>query len=697
MPQIVNSASRCASAELGRFILPPSLLRPLTSDRTRQVNAMDFGISFDPTPRRSARNTPQPASQRRQSRTPLTARGALRRPSKTPSKPPNQPGTAIPDGQNSFEAPVQSRPDVFDRPQEGSEERSRKRRKLSSDQDNAQLITPATSQASAPSLFGKRSTSGRKLSALAMQIAEEPEQIQRESNGEISGPTAGSSPGANKENAAPGTEVEKTPCLALSKKTPRTGNSTIRSGQRRSSRSSSRQSESLLILSATGDEDSEDEILVAVLDDSEDESLDGHQEGLSMMAAQGELPDTTMELVAVLDETTFDGDEAEVHNVIDPSLFIQGQTETAAPRSANIKKKRSSVKSPVQQTGGRRASYEMLQLSSDNSAHQVQSEPTTPNPAQSTPHGHPRSDDTFYQPNHDEDETYLQPTSPVIPTPKTVAKKAPRKKRVSTKARSTSTSSSTQTHRGKGKSTTFPVLTHRLTNTSALPTITEEAEAESENSDTEPGQRQTFSKFHDRPTPNCVDVLAQFCREDIETAIENAETTANATKTEAGSNSRATLKRKRHALQTFASELETHLFTLSTAVEHRLSLEAQLKQSAREKAEMQARWMEVRRERERVATRMDEVRGRKEDKETEEVGVRELSERLWRTELEVERWQGSEVGEGEREKEGLEWKLRTVAEGLSARVGGGLLERVRGFNGVLEGVVGVLDRRRGGA
>lgn len=105
---------------------------------------------------------------------------------------------------------------------------------------------------------------------------------------------------------------------------------------------------------------------------------------------------------------------------------------------------------------------------------------------------------------------------------------------------------------------------------------------------------------------------------------------------------------------------------------------------------MQARWMEVRRERERVAVKIDEVRRRKEEKERKVDGVRELSEMLFRTELEVERGQQRQQ---EEEEEGLEWKLRTVAEGLSARVGGGLLERVREFNGVLERLSAVLDRR----
>ncbi len=562
---------------------------------------------------------------------------------------------------------------------------------MSFEHDNAQLITPATSQASGPSLFGKRSTSGRKSSALPVQIAEEPEQTQAESSGEITGNIPGNSPGADKENAVPGTQVKKTSRLALSKRTPRTGNSTVRNGQSRSSRSSSRQSESLSILSATGAVDSEDEVLIAVFDESEDESLNDNQEDVSLLTAQGELPDTAMELVVVMDETTFNGDETDLRNVIDPSLLAESQAETPGPRSANIKKKRSSLKTPGQQSAQRSVSYDMSQLSSDLSVQQNQPELITPRQAESTPHGHPASDDSFYQAHHDdEDETYLEPTSPVVPTPKTVAKK-PRRKKVATKGPRSSTSSSAQTRRRKGKPNTFPVLTHRLTNISALPTITEEAEpASDENSDTEPSSRGTFTKFHDRPTPNAVDVLAQFCREDIEAAIEKVSNTTTTTAAAvpgaaAEPSSRTALKRKRTALQAFASALETRLFDLSTAVEHRLSLEARVKQSAREKGEMQARWMEVRRERERVAARMDEVRMQQEEWEREDGEVKGLSERLWRTELEVEK--GEEV-------EGLEWKLRTVAEGVSGRVGGGLLERVREFNGVLERVAGVLDQQR---
>ncbi|ERF72391.1 hypothetical protein EPUS_07553 [Endocarpon pusillum Z07020] len=665
---------------------------------TRQINAVDFGISFDPTPGRSARNIPQPASQRRQSRTPLTARGALRRPSRTPSKGPDPANNASSLGQNSVQTSAQLRPDIYDGPLEESETGSRKRRRLSMEQDNAQLITPATSHASTSNLSVNRSTSRRPSSTLPIEIAEVAEQSQHEASGKSPGATAGGSPGANKENTVPGNRPEKTPRSVLSRKISRTGVSSIRSQQSRASRSSSRQSDDVSLLSDAGDVGSGDEVLVAVLEDSDDESLDENTEGMSLMTAQGELPDTTMELVAVLDDTTFNEDGMEHRDVIDPTLLTEGQAETPASRLANIKKKRSSIKTPRQQSGAPRVSPDTLQPSSDTSVQQAQSDLPSPHQAQSTPHAHPASDDSFYQANHeDDDETYLQPTSPAIPTPKTVAKKPARKRKAVTNRRRSSASSSKSSRRKK-KSTAFPILTHRLTNTSALPTITEEpdAEHEAENSDTGPGQQQQKStKFPDRPTPNCVDVLAQFCREDIEAATDNIRSGSTATKNttaEGPSNttSRATHKRKRTALQAFASELETRLFTLSTAVEHRLSLEARLKQSAREKSEMQARWVEVRRERERVAVRMDEVRRRKEERGRELNGVRELSEMLFRTELEVERGQRQQQEVGD---EGLEWKLRTVAEGVSGRVGGGLLERVREFNGVLERLVGVLDQR----
>ena len=524
-----------------------------------------------------------------------------------------------------------------------------------------------------------------------MQISEVPEQTQLESHVEPIEPTAASSPRVDKENLVTGTQDKDTPQLGLSRTTPTTERSTIRNGRRRPSGSSSRHSDNISILSATGDVDLEDEGLVAIIDESEGESLGDDQEGVSLLTMQGDLPDSTMELVAVLDDTTLNRDETDNSNLIDPSLLAEGQAETSAIRSANIKKKRSSLKSPGQLSAGRRVSYDMLELSSDNSSQHAQAEVTTPHQVHSTSHGHPSSDNSFYQANHDdEDETYLQPTSPAIPTPKSVAKKPPRKKKVATKARGTSASPSTQTRRKNDKRATFPVLTHRLTNTCALATITEEAGSEEETSETEPGSLQTFTKFHNRATPNCVDVLAQFCREDIEAAMENIGTTGliGATTEAASTSSRASLKRKRAAIQAFSSELEARLFDLSTAVEHRLSLEARLKHSAREKAEMQARWVELRRERERVAIQIDEARAKKEDREREAAGAKELSELLFRTELEFER------GKAEAEEDGLEWKLRTVAEAVSGNVGAGLLDRVREFNGVLERVVEVLDHRR---
>lgn len=588
---------------------------------------------------------------------------------------------------------------------------------MSSEQENAQLITPATSSAPAPQLLGKRSVSERQSSALNIKIVEGSEQAQPEMNLGLTQGMAGSSLEADKENTVPGTQSKNTPRGIFSKKTPRTGKSTVYSGQSRASRSSSRQSDDISIVSATGDVYSEDEVLVALLEESEVESLDGDQEGVSLVTAQGEVSDTTVELVAVLDETTFNGDEMDHRDVIDPALLAEGQEEPTAPRSANIKRKRSSLKTPGQQSAGRRVSYDVQQPSSEISAEQAYLELPTPSRAQSTPYAHPRSDDSFYQPHHDdEDETYLQPTSPANPTPKPITKK-PRKKKAATKPTRTSTAASSsssqiQSKRRKGKSTTFPILTHRLTNTSALPTITEESEEENSDagSASTPAPK-TSTKFHDRPTPNAVDVLAQFCREDIESALENLSSTSNTTSgtaaaptntTAATTTSRAELKRKRLALESFNQTLETRLFTLSAAVEHRLSLEARVKKAQREKNEMRARWVEVRREREKVAASVDEMRRLKEERERERAEVRGLNEMLWRVEGEVERGgeghrQGHRHGLGqgekhkEKEKDGLEWMVRTVAERVSSNWGGGLLERVREFNGVLERVVGVLD------
>lgn len=701
MPPIVKNVSKCGSAELGKpHPLTIHWARPLTVwyPRTRKINALDFGISFDPTPRGSARSTPQPASQRRQPRTPLTARGAPRRPSKTPSQVPNQQTTANTVGQGSAEqSRTRTRSDVYDGPREEIDTRSRKRRKLSSDHDNAHLVTPATSQVSAPTSFERRSTSGRKSSALPIEIAEGPEQTRVESKGVSIEPVAGSSPSANKENTVPGTDIKESTHVNLSMQTPSRGEAAIRNRPSPVSGSPGQLSENVSLISVTGDVDSGNEILVAVLEESADESLDDDREGVSLLTAPEDVPDTTMELVAVLDETNYEGDEAENTSLIDPRFFAEDQAETAVPRSAHIKKKRTSPKTPGQRSRKQRVSSDTLQLTSDAPASQASHELKTPH-QQSTSHVHPGSDNSFYQANHDdEDETYLQPTSPVIPTPKTVVKR-PRKKKAAPKAARTSgaSSSSTQTAGAerKGKPNTFPILIHRHTNISALPTITEEAEPgeeeeeEARNSDTEPASHlSTFRKFNERPNPNAVDVLAQFCREDIEAAIENVGSGTSTKTASTESSSRRELQRKRSAILTFSNELESRLFDLSAAVEHRLSLEARVEQSLREKSEMQARWTEVRRERERVAVRLDELRRRKADKEKEESESRGLSEMLFRLEL------GMEV-DRERDDDGsLEWRLRTVAEGVNATAGGGLLERVTDFNAVLEGLLAVLDQR----
>ncbi|KAI9871024.1 MAG: hypothetical protein M1823_008568, partial [Watsoniomyces obsoletus] len=71
------------------------------------------------------------------------------------------------------------------------------------------------------------------------------------------------------------------------------------------------------------------------------------------------------------------------------------------------------------------------------------------------------------------------------------------------------------------RKSTLPVLIHRLTDTDVLPTIHEEAEVQ--DSDNGEDGTPTTQAFGERNAPNAVEVLAQICRETVETAVEQFE------------------------------------------------------------------------------------------------------------------------------------------------------------------------------
>jgi hypothetical protein len=270
--------------------------------------------------------------------------------------------------------------------------------------------------------------------------------------------------------------------------------------------------------------------------------------------------------------------------------------------------------------------------------------------------------------DENEDETYIpEEVSPEPPTP-AVAKKSRKNARMIPSIESDEPTC--RSNSAEPKQSGFPITTHRLSNISALPTITEENEQASDDDDLQG----YFGAS--RIAPNAVDVLAQICRETVASALASTRASTNGSE----------LKRRTEALESFGKEMDSRLFDMSAAVENRLTLEARVRTSKREKNEMQARWIEVRRKREEVALRMDRVR--REHWESEDRGAEawKLSEGLHGVEIAMEREKGTE-------SESLEYLLTTVGAGVSGHLGGGILQMVKSFNAQMERMLGVLEGR----
>lgn len=273
----------------------------------------------------------------------------------------------------------------------------------------------------------------------------------------------------------------------------------------------------------------------------------------------------------------------------------------------------------------------------------------------------------YREADENEDETYVpEEFSPDLPTPAVTKKPRKNARIIPSIENDESIRRSTSS---QPKQTDFPITIHRLSNLSALPTITEENEQD-------PDFDELQAHFGaSRSAPNAVDVLAQICRETVASALASTRTNMN------GSG----LKRRTEALESFGKEIDTRLFDMSAAVENRLTLEARVRTSKRDKGEIQARWIEVRRKREEIALKMDKVR--REHWESEEQGAEalKLSEGLHGVEIAMERQKGTET-------ESLEYLLMTVGASVSGQHGGGVLQRVKSFNAQMERMIDVLER-----
>jgi hypothetical protein len=117
---------------------------------------------------------------------------------------------------------------------------------------------------------------------------------------------------------------------------------------------------------------------------------------------------------------------------------------------------------------------------------------------------------------------------------------------------------------------------------------------------------------------NPADVLSQICRETLEKTLN---TLKDGIANEANATRRAEWTRKRKAVETFGSELESRLMDLSGILDSNFVLGVQLKKTKRDMMDLRSHLYRVRRERESVALQMDAVRS----KHTEEEKAKTVS------------------------------------------------------------------------
>ncbi|OJD36937.1 at hook domain-containing protein [Diplodia corticola] len=199
------------------------------------------------------------------------------------------------------------------------------------------------------------------------------------------------------------------------------------------------------------------------------------------------------------------------------------------------------------------------------------------------------------------------------------------------------------------------------------------------------------------PTVNAVDILAQVTSE--LTARMNDSLIRQAA--EAGTSDkarRAELKRRSSIVEAFSTELTDRLFELTEAVDAGEALRSRLKAAMKEKVALRSEFLGVRREREQTALRMDAVRQAHMQAEAKRRHDEELSDALYGIETAVQRGREKAVREG-RQDEGPEvdtlWEIEdALSSGVSgAGPRGGLLDRVKDFNGFLEKAATVIEGR----
>ncbi|KAK5090642.1 hypothetical protein LTR05_000817 [Lithohypha guttulata] len=257
----------------------------------------------------------------------------------------------------------------------------------------------------------------------------------------------------------------------------------------------------------------------------------------------------------------------------------------------------------------------------------------------------------------------------------------PAPKRAKNKQKPASSKSSTRPRNTvKQPKSTIPIVTHRMTNLRALPTINEQPEEDEHEHDSDIDELALPAPptITIRTAPNAVDVLAQACRETIDTITSDLKQSATS------SLSKSELTKRLAALQAFRSTLDHQLFQTSQSLDQRLNAEARVRASRREKAELQARWLEIRRRRDQLELRKDAIRRQHWENESLATKRFDASEAALGVEDSLSR--SREHQDLDRGPE-LEFKLMKIARDVSNASNdgsGSILQTVRAFNARLE-------------
>jgi hypothetical protein len=192
------------------------------------------------------------------------------------------------------------------------------------------------------------------------------------------------------------------------------------------------------------------------------------------------------------------------------------------------------------------------------------------------------------------------------------------------------------------------------------------------------------------PGLNPADVLAQISNELTSNYISTFTSTQSQIQSQG---QKKTRQRQINALITFRDSLSDSLFDLTIAQNTTYILGMRVRKANKEKRRSREELIARRREREEVELKIDAIKARRQARSEQEMRRHDLVQGLEDIELAVKRGREKARREG-REDEGPDVGVEMLAGEVFGMIGnGGILARVRDWNGVLEEAAGVIEGR----